>query len=330
MAAASHRSPSVRVLIDYRPALRQRTGVGEYVHELVSALAASSSAAAERLVLFSASWKDRLGPGGIPGTSAIDRRIPVRLLNFAWHRLQWPAVETLTGESFDVVQTAHPLPMPASAAAQVVTVHDLDFLDHPERTQREIRRDYPALAPDAVRRADHVLVNSEHTASEVARRLDVPRERITVCRPGAPRWPRRVEEPAGGYVLFLGTLEPRKNVGVLIDAYERLLARRRPVPRLVFAGATPPAAAPLLARLAAPALSGHVDVRGYVDPDRRVDLYAGALALVLPSHTEGFGLPALEAMTVGVPVVCRRPRRASRSGRRRRPARRSARRGDAR
>jgi len=292
----------LRILIDYRPALRQRTGVGEYVHELARALV-QSAPSGELVTLFSSSWKDRLPQDAIAGARTIDRRIPVRLLNFAWHRLRWPGVEALTGELFDVVQSAHPLPIPSRTAAQIVTVHDLDFLDHPERTRAEIRRDYPTLAPRAIRNADHVLVNSKHTATDVEHRLGVPSERISVCSPGAPEWPKRSDEPPDGYVLFLGTLEPRKNVGVLLDAYARLVTAGSTRARLALAGATPPEASSIIARTSDPPLAGHVDVLGYIDPSRRLDVYRRALVLVLPSHAEGFGIPALEAMTLGVPVI---------------------------
>lgn len=298
----------MRILLDYRPALRQRTGVGEYVHELARALVATPPAdGSESLCLFSSSWSDRLPPQVIPGATVIDRRVPVRVLNLLWHRTGWPSVERLAGGAFDVAHAAHPLRLPARRAAQVVTVHDLDFLLHPERTHGEIRRDYPALAPAHIRAADAVAVVSRHTASEVVRLTGVSPDHVIVCPLGRPDWAPRDAEPDEASLLFLGTLEPRKNVDLLLEAYTRVLARRTarhvPTPRLTLAGGAGLDAARILARAAAPPLAAHVDVLGYVAPDRRRALYASAMLCVMPSHTEGFGLPALEAMTTGVPVV---------------------------
>jgi glycosyltransferase involved in cell wall biosynthesis len=195
--------------------------------------------------------------------------------------------------------------LPARRAAQVVMVHDLDFLRHPERTQREIRRDYPRLAGPHARRAHRVIVPSRHTAADVIDRLGVPSRRVVVCPHGAPEWrdPVPLRLAADGYVLFMGTLEPRKNVGGLLDAYGRLLARRGHLPNLVLAGSAGPEARPWLDAIAAPPLAGHVEHIGYVGEDERQRVYLGARVLVLPSHEEGFGMPALEAMSLGIPVI---------------------------
>ena len=306
---------AVRVLIDYRPALRERSGVGEYAHQLVAALLARFPPEAPgkplELTVFSSSWKDRLKPGAdLAGARAVDRRVPVRLLNLAWHRFEWPPAEMLAGAAFDVAHSTHPLMLPARAAAHVITIHDLNFLAHPERTRAEIRRDYPGLVRNHARRADRIIVPSLFTRREVERLLDVPAERISVCPFGAPRWTPRTAPPAdGGYLLFFGTLEPRKNVGALLDAYERLLTKHGPaqaghyVPELVLAGKATPDSRPWLDRIDRPPLRGFVQHVGYVDPDRRRDLYLGARLLVQPSFEEGFGIPVLEAMSLGVPVV---------------------------
>jgi glycosyltransferase involved in cell wall biosynthesis len=300
------------VIIDYRPALKQRSGVGEYAHQLVKALLGvyppDGGNAALHLSLFSSSWKDRLhlADGELAGAETVDRRVPVRVLNFAWHRLRWPPAEAVVGRRFDVTHSLHPLILPSRAAAHVITIHDLDFLAHPERTRAEIRRDYPPLVGANARRAHAVIVPSRFTAIEVERQLGVPADRISVCPPGAPHWPARATPSNGGYALFMGTLEPRKNVGALLDAYERLLARRSgngPLPALVLAGHRTPESQPWLDRIARPPLSRIARHIGYVNPAQRHALYAGARLLVQPSFEEGFGLPVLEAMTLGVPVV---------------------------
>jgi alpha-1,3-rhamnosyl/mannosyltransferase len=104
-------------------------------------------------------------------------------------------------------------------------------------------------------------------------------------------------------VLFLGTLEPRKNIGTLLDAYALLLERGSKVPPLVLAGHATAAAAEWLSRIAEPPLAGHVRHLGYVSGEQRERLFASARVLVLPSLDEGFGLTALEAMSAGVPLV---------------------------
>jgi glycosyltransferase involved in cell wall biosynthesis len=298
----------LRILIDYRPALRQRSGVGEYVHELAAALATHLTAS-DTLTLFSSSWKDRMDPGLVSGivprVHTVDARVPVRVLNYAWHRLAWPPVESFAG-LIDVAHAMHPLLIPSRRAAGVVTIHDLDFLDHPERTRGEIRRDYQDLAPSHAQRADHVVTVSAFTAGEIVRRLGVARERITIVSPGAPAWAPRADPRPDGPILFMGTLEARKNVGVLLRAYAQLVAQVPSAPRLTLAGSSTPAAEGWLRDIQQPPLKGRVEHLGYVEPDRRRDLYATASMLVLPSHLEGFGLPVLEAMTVGVPVIVSR------------------------
>jgi len=300
----------VRVLLDYRAALRERSGVGEYTHQLVAALLRRARSNGRGptldLWLFSSSWKDRLAlEPEIAGAHAVDRRVPVSVLNFAWHRLGWPPAELLAGGEFDVTHALHPLILPSRHAAPVVSIHDLDFLRHPERTRAEIRRDYPSLVRDHAHRAKRIVTISEATARGIVEMLGVPRDRIVVAQPGAPDWAPLPERPRDGYVLFLSTLEPRKNVGALLDAYELIGARglRPSVPPLVLAGKATEDARPWLERIERPPLRGLVRHIGYVDPNRRREVYAGARLLVQPSFDEGFGMPVLEAMTLGIPVV---------------------------
>ena len=293
----------VDILIDYRPALRQRTGVGQYVHGLATSLAARLEND-DSLTVFSSSWKDRLPPSVIPDAKQVDARVPVRMLNLAWHRLEWPPIEWLTNQHADVVHSLHPLLIPSRSAARIVTVHDLYFLDRPEHTGAEIRRDYPSLAHRHVKRADGVVVNSRYTGNQVAQRFEVSPDRITVCYPGKPSWARRPDPVVAGPVLFLGTVEPRKNVGRLIEAYAAVLARRSDTPDLVIAGALHNSRDELLSRASAGRnVSDRVSFAGYVDEAERKQLLSTASMLVLPSLEEGFGIPVLEAMTIGLPVV---------------------------
>ena len=295
----------VQILIDYRPALRNRTGVGVWVYKLIEALA-EAHADALSITAFSSSWKDRFTATLPASIRQVDRRVPVRILNWLWHRREWPPIEFLAGGPFDVVHSPSPLLIPTNGAASLVTIHDVDFLTHPERADGEIRRDYPPLARTHAHRADAIVVPSLYTREQVARRFDISSDRVFVCPNGAPEWPLRTPPRPGGHLLFVGSIAPRKNVGRLLQAYDRLRRAYPAAPQLVLAGQPASDADPLLATLRQPRFAGCVRHEGYVSEERLRALYADASAVVLPSLDEGFGIPALEAMTVGVPLVVAR------------------------
>jgi glycosyltransferase involved in cell wall biosynthesis len=300
-------STGVRVLVDYRPALRARTGIGEYVHELARALTCGAGASLD-LTVFSSSWRDRVladAMAELPGVRVVDRPIPVAALTWSWHR-GWPPIEWLAGAQ-DVVHSPTPLLLPTSRAARVVTVFDLYFLTQPSAVRGATQRDFTALVRDHVRRADHVVAGSHYAAGLVTGALGIAPERVTTTPLGAPGWAADVRarcgRATGRTLLFLGTLETRKNVGLLLDAYELLLARRRDVPPLVLAGALGAGGDAWVTRATRAPLASHVRVTGYVSEAERRALYAEARAVVMPSLDEGFGLPALEAMACGAPVI---------------------------
>ena len=217
----------------------------------------------DQIAIFTSSWKDRPAPAlasEMPSVRIVDVKVPVRALVWAWNRLEWPPVEWLAG-SHDVVHSQSPLLIPATRAAQVVTVHDLDFLRHPDQMSAEIRRDYPALARSHAARAHAVIVSSQYAAGEVTRELQLDPSRVHVCPPGRPAWADEVRSASraasrGKHILFMGTLSLRKNVGTLLEAYARLRAKLPDAPPLVLAGHRTPASARWEARCEQPPLQG--------------------------------------------------------------------------
>jgi glycosyltransferase involved in cell wall biosynthesis len=295
--------------LDLRPSLSRPTGVGAYALALAKRL--PSLAKEDRFVYFSASVKERYPSSTWPANvTLVDRRLPVRALNFAWNRLGWPALDRLVGVPLDLIHSPTPLIVPGKKARHVVTLHDLFFLKHPEMTQAEIRRDYATLVRDHVQRADGVICVSEHTASEARIILDVPASKIAVIPNGVdPAYREPIAEtevnaflarrllPRGAF-LYVGSDERRKNLRNLAMAYMGLSQRRHHVPPLVLVGPGSHWAQGGTISRAQILATGYMETR-----DIRL-LMAASAGLVLPSLEEGFGLPVAEAMAAGLPVVC--------------------------
>ena len=294
--------------LDVRPSLSRPTGVGTYVLGLAERL--PYLAPEDRFHYFSASVKERYPSRPWAGNvRVVDRRLPVRGLNIAWNRLGWPPLDRLVGTPLDLVHSPTPLLVPCKKGKRIVTIHDLFFLKRPDMVEGEVLSDYVPLVRDHVRRADGVLCVSEYTASETRRLLDVPDEKIAVTPHGidplyretppddlVDETLRRLRLPRGG-ILYVGTSEKRKNLVTLVMAY-MTLARRRRLPPIVLAGPGSDWAQ------GGSRVGPQIVATGYLEKADVRNLMAASSMLVLPSHEEGFGLPVVEAMAAGLPVVC--------------------------
>jgi glycosyltransferase involved in cell wall biosynthesis len=302
---------SLSIGIDYRPTLSRSTGVGRYVSGLTGALARIDRE--NNYVLFSSSGRERAKAGEWPSNfELVDRRIPVSLLNTLWHRLGQPSLDLLAGRSFDISHSPHPLILP-SRGRTVVTIHDLFFYLHTERTTAEIRRDYAPLVKTHAARADAIVTPSLTTKEEVVRVLGIDAGKIEATPLGIDMdsfEPRPAEEERlanryqlpSRYVLAVAALEPRKNLSRLVQAVGQLV-RQGWDGTLLLAGGTDRDEPEVERTIDDQRLGERVRRLGYVPSQHLPAIYRRARVLANVSLWEGFGLPVLEAMACRVPVV---------------------------
>jgi glycosyltransferase involved in cell wall biosynthesis len=272
------------LLLNYRPVLRQPTGIGVYANAVLPALQALPHV---------------LIPGAEEASGSY------RLKRLAWTQIELPRLARRHKASL-IFTPAPEGYLGPQAIPQVVMVHDLRPISHPERSLQSLY--FRAWVPPLLRAARHVLTNSQFTADEIRRCTGLPLERLTVIPLGydATRFTPAslsLASPRRPYLLHVGQAYPHKNLVRLLNAFAQV-APAYPRLRLVLAGKPHPRHTPLLQRLVGHhGLADQVEFVPYVPLDQLPDLYRGALAFLYPSLWEGFGLPVLEAMACGTPVL---------------------------
>jgi glycosyltransferase involved in cell wall biosynthesis len=301
--------------IDYTPAYFQGGGVGRYVRELVGALALEDEELSYRL------WVAGVLRSALPDVPGVNfgwRTVPVSMEWWLriWYRARvWFPVEVVAGRARIFHATDFVLPPTLFGTTAIVTVYDLSFVRAPESSSPRLRAFLNRVVPGSVGRADCVLVDSRMTRDDLVELYGVDGDKIVVLWGGVDKkfvpvfssdlfMTMRSKYTIGErpYILSVGTVQPRKNYSRLIQAVWQLRSQGYDLD-LVISGGRGWLEDAIYETIKTYNMQEHVHMIGYADDADLPALYSGAVCVALPSLYEGFGLPVLEAMACGTPVV---------------------------
>jgi glycosyltransferase involved in cell wall biosynthesis len=309
----------MHIAIDYTPAVHQQAGIGRYTRGLVQALTRLDAENQYTLLVLG-----RTGAHFVPTTLPRNFRlrfVPIsdRWATILWYRLNLPLpVELFSGRA-DLFHGPS-FTLPPSSAPSLLTVHDLSFLRYPQGAHPALLAWLTKAVPRSLRRARHVLADSESTRTDLIELMQIPTNRITVIGAGVEERFQPVNDPVtlaqvrsryqlpDRFVLSISTLEPRKNFTGLIAAFNQMATTSGTSSmadlHLVIAGGKGWLYDDIFAAAERSPLRERIYFAGYVTDEDLPALYNLATLFAFPSHYEGFGIPVLEAMACGTPVVC--------------------------
>ncbi|MBI3961075.1 MAG: glycosyltransferase family 4 protein [Chloroflexi bacterium] len=307
----------LNLLLDYTPAIRQSAGIGRIIRGQVRALLAANPGYAIRLFVagqVSQAERDD-APLRLRTIPFISERNLVRI----WHRLNipLPRADWFAGGRADLLHATDFVLPPASARRRVVTVHDLAFVRYPDAAMPSLHRYLNVVVPRSVRRADHLIADSQHTANDLQELWQIPAARISVVQGAVdqthfqpvtdPALQRAVREKYAigerPFILGLSKLQPRKNFARLIRAFHAARNEAALPHRLVIGGGKGWLFDEIFATVQELGLEEDVIFPGFVDDADLPALFSAAEFFAYPSLYEGFGLPSLESQSCGAPVL---------------------------
>jgi glycosyltransferase involved in cell wall biosynthesis len=304
-------SGALRLAVDATSLLDPLTGVGVFTREILRGLQGREE---DELVAFAVSLRGRhrLHAAVPPGVQVGGHPVSARGARRGWLHSGRPTARSILGRPVDVVHGPNfVVPPGGKGVAEVVTIHDLTAVHHPELCTPDVLQ-WPPLLERSLRRGAWIHTVSEFVRDEMRERYPDAADRIVAVPNGVTPPPAVTPASsaavghrlAGGarYVLSLGTVEPRKDLPALVAAFDVLAARDNDL-RLVIAGPDGWGAEALTAARAVAHHSRRIVRLGWVDDQQRLGLLRGASVVAYPSRYEGFGLVPLEALAVGTPVV---------------------------
>ncbi|MEU8075757.1 glycosyltransferase family 1 protein [Catellatospora citrea] len=309
----------MRIFVEGASLFRQRTGVGQYTKNLLEALFRLDDV--NQYTIFAFAFMGRgTEPKPIPSGPRVGYRfiryVPLKVFNAIVRKITSPPIDVMLGSRPDVFLfpnfVRYPLPLGASAVA---VIHDISYVHHPEHTARRNRQFLLRYVPKTLEKCQHIITVSQHAKDEVVRYYGTDPDRISIVSPAVdhsifhPRSKQEIDAVVAEkyrisrpFILYTGTLEPRKNIKGILDAYEKLAPEVRSSYSLVLAGGKGWLDRDIKAQLDS---LRHLDIitTGYVPDEDLPALYSGASVFVYPSFYEGFGMPPLEAMACNTPVI---------------------------